>query len=260
MESTLDWLKSRQAALRAHFGLPSDAELVDPGFAVPSLSAEQEDHFRSFNLEWHVIPSAQSLPFDDRYFARMYPHPPSGLTEAVGIHVAVRDQLIGFHRPQQGRILAVETTMKPAYLPHNRQYYGSRHGMDRSQDPLDEVMSQARFASGTRYGHTLLELSALAELLTGQWGKRGLLPPGYVVTMCPPVVFNLVGTVFHPEWSETPSLEVGWYTENGTTSGYVVGADAPGDFSYLVNLEPHPDWQMLGFRIALVLASGAPRL
>jgi hypothetical protein len=252
--STHDWLVTQQAALRAHFDLPSEVDLLEPGFVAPSLSPEQDIHFRSFNLEWHVIPSAQALPFDDRYVARMYPHPPSGLDEPVGIDVAVRDRLIGFHRHHQGRILAVETTMKPAYLPHNRQYYGSHHGVDPSLDPLYDFMSQARLVSGTRYGHNYVELSLLADLLTRQWRERGLLPQGYVVTMCPPVVFNLVGTIFHPEWSETPSLEVGWYRENGTSRCYVVGADAPGDFSYLVSLEPHADWQLLGFRIALVPA------
>ena len=72
------------------------------------------------------------------------------------------------------------------------------------------------------------------------------------MTLCPPVVFNLIGTVFHPEWSETESLEVGYYAEDQSAQCYVVGADGPMDFSYVEPLETATDWKMLGFRIALV--------
>jgi hypothetical protein len=88
-------------------------------------------------------------------------------------------------------------------------------------------------------------------LLTDDWQMRGLLPSGYRVTICPPVVFNLIGSVFHPEWSQTPSLEVGWYWEHGSAQCYVVGANGPGDFSYVEPVETAVDWKMFGFRIAL---------
>jgi hypothetical protein len=79
------------------------------------------------------------------------------------------------------------------------------------------------------------------------------MPPGYRLTICPPVVFNLVGTIFHPEWSETESLELGFYRdENNNAKCYAVGSNAPGDFSYIHEIETESDWALLGFRTALV--------
>ena len=79
------------------------------------------------------------------------------------------------------------------------------------------------------------------------------MPQGYRLTVCPPVVFNLVGTIFHPEWSRTESLELGFYRdENGNAKCYAVGSNAPGDFSYIHEIETESDWALLGFRTALV--------
>jgi hypothetical protein len=85
------------------------------------------------------------------------------------------------------------------------------------------------------------------------WRERRLLPKGYRLTICPPAVFNLVGTIFHPEWSETESLELGFYRDAaGNATCYGVGSNAPGDFSYINEVELETDWTLLGFRIALV--------
>ncbi len=80
-----------------------------------------------------------------------------------------------------------------------------------------------------------------------------MLPRGYRVTVCPPAVFNLVGTVFHPEWSETETLELGFYRdEQRNATCYAVGSNAPGDFSYITEIEGDTEWALAGFRVALV--------
>lgn len=142
--------------------------------------------------------------------------------------------------------------MKPRYLPDHRQHDGSAHGFDTSADPLNAYMDQAAFLGGTRYGHNYLALERLVRVMTEDWRARDLLPAGYCVTLCPPVVFNLIGTVFHSEWSETESLEVGYYPEHESAECYAVGANGPMDFSYVAPVEAAADWKMLGFRIALV--------
>ena len=79
------------------------------------------------------------------------------------------------------------------------------------------------------------------------------MPRGYRLTICPPAVFNLVGTIFHPEWSETESLELGFYRdEKGNATCYAVGSNEPGDYSYIQRIETESDWTYLGFRVALV--------
>lgn len=244
------WLRSREEPLRQHLGLASATPLLDSATAVPQITPQQVSHARSYNLEWHLIPSATAVPFDDEYSARLYKRPPASFT-ASHHGPSVRERLVAGHQHWQGRLVAVESTMKPWYLHGHRLHYGSTYGFNRGLDPLTAYMDQARFFGDTRYGHNYLALNGLMQLLTDEWGKRGLLPAGYRVTICPPVVFNLIGSVFHPEWSQTPSLEVGWYGEHGSAQCYVVGANAPGDFSYVEAVETAADWTMLGFRIAL---------
>ena len=79
------------------------------------------------------------------------------------------------------------------------------------------------------------------------------MPDGYRLTICPPVIFNLIGTIFHPEWSRTESLELGFYRDENTNAKcYAVGSNAPEDFSYIHEIETESDWALLGFRTALV--------
>jgi hypothetical protein len=107
--------------------------------------------------------------------------------------------------------------------------------------------------SGTRYAHNYRSLRNLVNAITEDWKKRGLMPKGYRLTICPPVVFNLVGTIFHREWSQTESLELGFYRdEHNNAKCYAVGSNAPDDFSYIHEIETESDWALLGFRVALV--------
>jgi hypothetical protein len=150
-------------------------------------------------------------------------------------------------------MIGVETTQKPCYLPGNRQFYGSRYGHDPLADPLAAYMGPAGMMNGTRYDHNYLSLREVIRVVGDDWRARSILPAGFRVTVCPPAVFNLVGTLFHPEWSDTETLELGFYRdEQGNATCYAVGSNAPGDFSYVNEVEGEAEWSLMGFRLALV--------
>jgi hypothetical protein len=114
-------------------------------------------------------------------------------------------------------------------------------------------MGRAGMVNGTRYAHNYLSLREFVRVLNEDWRARSLLPEGYRATVCPPAVFNLVGTLFHPEWSETETLELGFYRDGqGNATCYAVGSNAPCDFSYVRVIEGEDEWALAGFRIALV--------
>jgi hypothetical protein len=107
--------------------------------------------------------------------------------------------------------------------------------------------------NATRFNHNYLSLRAFIRVVSEDWHARKMMPEGYRLTVCPPAVFNLVGNVFHREWSETETLELGFYRdEKGNATCYAVGSNAPGDFSYVNEVELETDWTLLGFRVALV--------
>jgi len=107
--------------------------------------------------------------------------------------------------------------------------------------------------NATRYNHNYLSLREFIRVVTEDWRARKLLPQGYRLTICPPAVFNFVGSLFHNEWSETETLELGFYRDAaGNATCYAVGSNAPGDFSYINEVELDTDWTLAGFRIALV--------
>lgn len=258
MDSTADildarGLRTREDTLRKYFGVGADTELLDSPAMLPSLTPAITDHLDSVNLEWHVIPSARVAPFDDRYCRRLYPTAPAPFHSWLSDGHSVRDRLAYGHRSHQGRLVAIESTMKPGYLPDAQQAYGSKHGFETTSDPLLRYMDHTSLAGTTRYGHKFLGLGGFVDTLTNNWRRLALLPQGYRVTLCPPVLFNLIGTLFHPEWSQTASLEVGFYWESpGSARCYAVGPNGDGDFSYVRPIEIGFDWRMLGFRIALI--------
>ena len=53
--------------------------------------------------------------------------------------------------------------------------------------------------------------------------------------------------------NETETLELGFYRDKqGNATCYAVGCNAPGDFSYINEVELETDWTLAGFRLALV--------
>ena len=250
-----EWINERENKLRDFFGLGTDGELISRE-AVESFNVSPQiaEHLRRHNIEWHVIPSASAVPIDsDDYRARLYPSLKFDPANRDYQKTASYRAIMSGHERHQGRIIGVETTVKPKYLPGNRQSYGTAYGFEPRADPFAAYFGQARMMSGTRYAHNYTSLRNLVNVITEDWTRRGLMPTGYRLTICPPVIFNLIGTIFHPEWSETETLELGFYRdENGNAKCYAVGSNAPRDFSYIREIETESDWALLGFRTALV--------
>jgi hypothetical protein len=251
--SMSDPLEERADKLREFFALAPNRDLIATDAQKPQLSPETTQALAHFHIEWHIIPAAEAVPFDDSYLARLYPAAPRDFAKPHEHGASYRERLTAGHRQHQGRILGIETTPKPRYLPGNRQFYGSRYGHDASADPFAPYMGRAGMMNGTRYAHNYLSLRAFLRVVNDDWRARKLLPAHYRVTICPPAVFNLIGSIFHPEWSETETLELGFYRdEQGNATCYAVGSNAPGDFSYLDEVEGDEEWSLLGFRLALV--------
>ena len=246
------WMEERGQRLRDFFKLRADTELIAPDAAKLELPPEMTEGLGHFNIEWHIIPSADVMPLDDSYLSRLYPLAPRDFTRPHEHGPSPHDRIIEGHGRHQGRIVGVETTAKPRYLPGNRQFYGTLYGHDASADPFAPYMGRAGMMSGTRYAHNYPSLREFVNIVGDDWRARHLLPAGYRVTVCPPAVFNLVGTIFHPEWS-TETLELGFYRDRaGNATCYAVGSNAPGDFSFISEVEGEAEWSLLGFRLALV--------
>jgi hypothetical protein len=245
--------EEREARLREALGLGGDAPLLADEARVRASRIEPSEHLDYFNIEWHVVPSADALPFDDSYVARFYPAAARDFVQPRLHAPSYRDMIAAGHRSHQGRLLGVEATQKPRYLPGNRQFYGTPYGFDATADPFAVYLGRAGMTNGTRYAHNYLSLREFFRVVNEDWRARKVLPEGYRLTVCPPAVFNLVGALFHPEWSETETLELGFYRDDeGNATCYGVGSNAPGDFSYISEVELETDWTLLGFRTALV--------
>ncbi len=248
-----DLIAERTNRLREFFALSADTELSAPAAARFELRPESAEGLRHFNIEWHVMPTATAVPLDDAYFARLYPTAPRDFTRPREHGPSYRERLSTGHNAHQGHIIGVETTAKPRYLPGNRQFYGTLYGHDPSADPFAPYMGRAGMMNGTRYAHNYLSLREFVRVVNEDWRARKLLPAGFRATVCPPAVRNLIGTIFHPEWSATETLELGFYRDGqGNATCYAVGSNAPGDFSYISEVAGEGEWSLLGFRVALV--------
>jgi len=249
----MEW-QEKEERLREFFGLSSHIDMLEAGSREPEVTEKTRDHLARFNLEWQIIPSASAVAFDESYLERLYPMRARDFCRPAHLHArSCLSALSVGHRRHQGQVIAVETTRKPRYLPGNRQYYGTPYGFDATADPFAPYIGRAGFLSGTRYAHNYLSLREFIDVVNRDWRARGFMPDGYRLTICPPGVFNLVGTVFHPEWSETESLELGFYRdEHDNATCYAVGSNGPGDFSYIHEVETDSDWTLLGFRTVLV--------
>lgn len=246
-------LEEKAGRLRESFKLAPDTELLAPDVAKQELSIHAAEQLAYFNIEWYIIPAAEIVPMDDDYMARFYPLAPRGFNQPREHGPSYRDVIIRGHRKHQGHIVGVETTQKPRYLPGNRQFYGTPYGFDASTDPFAFYIGRAGMTNATRYNHNYLSLREFLSVVNDDWRARGILPQGYRLTICPPAIFNLIGMLFHPEWSETETLELGFYRdEQGNATCYAVGSNAAGDFSYINEVELETDWTLLGFRTALV--------
>ena len=251
----MNWITDREKKLRGFFELAPETELISgeiaESFDIPENVSE---HLKRFNIEWHVIPREETISVEeDDYRKRVYPLLRREIRPIEYKETSSYRAVIEGHRRHQGRILGVETTAKPKYLPENKQLYGTPYGFEPRVDPFLIYMERAGFTTGNRYGHNYRALLNFVNIVNEDWNARQLMPNGFRLTICPPVVFNLIGTVFHPEWSLTESLELGFYRDaHGNAKCYAVGSNAPHDFSYISEIETSSSWTYLGFRTALV--------
>jgi hypothetical protein len=252
-------LESRAGVIRERFGLGSrDDFLADPLDRV-DITDDVRQRLCAFNIEWHIIPPASLVPFDEAYLAQMYPLRSHDFLAAPYERLSVHEILSSAHRRIEGTIVGVETTQKPMYRPENcQQFYGTTYGLDPTCDPFAPYIERAGLKSGprfinSRFSHTPASLRSLGQAINADWRELGLIPAGYQFTICPPTAFNLIGVLFHQEWSETATLELSaHFDERGNAIGLTVGSNQSGDFSYVRRLETDPDLSRLGFRIALV--------
>lgn len=247
-----DWMKLRAEKLRDFLNLKPDVEMIPPSVAETEARSATDCQLLHCNIEWHLIPSSDAVPMDNRYFQLFYPRAARDFDRPHEPYPSRHAALIAGHRQHQGHIIGVETTPKPGYLPGNRQYYGTRYGFDPTADPYAPYFGRAGMVNGTRYAHNYISLRAFLRVINDDWRARSVMPRGYRVTICPPAIFNLVGTVFHPEWSETEPLELGFYRDaQGNATCFAVGSSGPGDYSY-INIVEGEEWTLMGFRLALV--------
>ena len=248
-----NYIEERARVVREFFGLAPEAVLIPKQNILTDIPAPVAEHLARFNIEWQIIPDADVVPFDEDYTRRMYPMCARDFGSAKARAASCREALVAGHHRHQGRILGVEATRKPVYLPGNRQFYGTAYGFDTRADPFAEYLGSGAFSTGTRYGHNYASLREFLDLVNRDWRLRDLMPQGYRLSICPPAVFNLLGNIFHREWSETETLELGFYRDDhGNAKCYAVGSNEPGDFSYIHEVESNSDWTILGFRTALV--------
>lgn len=249
-----NWIKDRETKLREFFELDSETEIVSPE-AVESFEVSERiaRHLEHFNIEWHIIPSEESVPVkNESYGKRLYPMIKREVNPNEYKKTSSYRAIINGHGRHQGKIVGIETTMKPKYLPQNHQQYSTAYGFEPG-DPFAQYFGKAKFTEGTRYGHNYSALRNFINIVNDDWKVRDLMPEGFHLTICPPVIFNLIGTVFHPEWSQTESLELGFYRdEHYNANCYIVGSNAPNDFSYIEEIDTASDWTYLGFRTAIV--------
>lgn len=246
-------IEERAEKYREFFGSENAGNFAPGNAQSFSLDEALADKLARFNIEWHFIPSHDALPFDEKYVRRMYPTVTREFFKAKAHGKSLFQAIAEGHRRQQGYIVGIETTQKPNYLPGNRQFYGTRYGHEPYRDPFADYMGAAEMTNGMRFDHNYLLIRRFFEIVNEDWKRRNLIPEGYRVTLCPPAIFNLIGNVFHPEWSETQSLELSFYRdERGNATVFKVGANAPGDFSYVDVQEGEDELEMTGFRIALL--------
>src|SRR4051812_8514731 len=101
-----DSSEEKSAKLKEFFGLDAGAELLSPEAREFKLKQEIVEGLRHFNIEWHVVPSAEASPLDDSYAARLYPSS-RDFMKARENGASYREQIFRGHARHQGTIVGV---------------------------------------------------------------------------------------------------------------------------------------------------------
>ena len=165
-----DWIKDRETKLREFFELDSETEIVSPE-AVESFEVSERiaRHLEYFNIEWHIIPSEESVSVkNESYGKRLYPMIKREVNPNEYKKTSSYRAIISGHGRHQGKIVGIETTMKPKYLPQNHQQYSTPYGFEPG-DPFAQYFGKAKFTEGTRYGHNYSRFEKFINIVNDDW-------------------------------------------------------------------------------------------
>ncbi len=157
VRNTLQAVRSAEARLASAAASRASTELqytseqrrLDAGTSTVYLVLQRQTelvaaHLARFNIEWHIIPAERAVEIDtDEYRARLYSMIKRKLKPHEYQKTSHYRALMHGHQRHQGRIVGVETTPKPRYLPGNRQHYGTPYGFDDFADPLTPYFERA---------------------------------------------------------------------------------------------------------------------
>src|SRR6266550_1473439 len=93
----------RKRTLREFFGCSEKQGTIAPQEEQFNLSPELVEGLARFNIEWHLIPSAEEVPLDDAYMTRLYPAAPRDFNNEREHGPAYREHIIKGHQLHQGR-------------------------------------------------------------------------------------------------------------------------------------------------------------
>src|ERR1043165_10283388 len=69
-------LAEMEARLREALSIGEGTGLLSDDARERAGRLEPSEHLDYFHMEWHIVPSADALPFDDSYVERFYPRAP----------------------------------------------------------------------------------------------------------------------------------------------------------------------------------------
>src|SRR6185369_5522085 len=112
----MEILKEREERLHEFFNLPAGTKMLNDDAELPEITPEIEEHLKQFNIEWHIIPAENALPRDEELHRRRFYPTHKGETRPHEYQkTSSYKAIFNGHRKHQGRILGIETTMKPRY-------------------------------------------------------------------------------------------------------------------------------------------------
>src|SRR5689334_772903 len=98
-------IEEQSERLRAFFNVGSTEDFIAEPLTKLELSSETAEHLSLFNIEWHVIPPARLVSFDEMYVARLYPMRSKDFDRPLYETCSMRQSLQDAHSRVQGKII-----------------------------------------------------------------------------------------------------------------------------------------------------------
>ncbi len=146
----MNWITEREQKLREFFELAPETELIlkkqqnhfDISENIPNISKDLISNGilflqkKQFRLKKKIIETVFIL------YSNVKPMP-TNYKDTSSYRAVIEG-----HRRHQGRIIGIETTIKPKYLPENKQLYGTPYGFEPRVDPFLVYMERAWLYNG----------------------------------------------------------------------------------------------------------------